>query len=144
VPGAFVNADEGVKHVAKMEFTTVFSDQSSDPVKLETGFSPDRLLLDFGALVPDAFDPQKLIRDCELVRQAAIDHPKELGAILEAFQNKTPEAGYRKAFKIAKQIGVTEEDAIRAGGGLLWLVVFGALVVMASGCEHCHASHPTH
>ena len=47
VPGAYTTADEGVKYAGKMEFTTEFSPQSSDPLKLDTVFSGDRILLDF-------------------------------------------------------------------------------------------------
>jgi hypothetical protein len=78
VPGAFRDADESVKHLLKMEFTTILSEKSSDPLKLETGFSTDRVLLDFKGIVPGDLDPKKIVRDCDFLKEIVLKNPDKV------------------------------------------------------------------
>lgn len=142
VPGAFKDADEGVKHFLKMEFTTHLSDKSSDPLKLETGFSTDHVLLDFKGMVPSDLDSDKIVKDCDFLKEIALKHPEKLRQLAEAY-TESP-TGFKKAYAIAKEIGLTEESAVKAGGGVFWLVAIAALALMSGSCEHCHVGHPPH
>jgi hypothetical protein len=142
IPEAVAVADTGVRHLLKLEFTTNFSEGSSDPLKLETGFSTDRVLIDFRGVVAGNLDAQKIAKDCDLVRDIALRNPDKLRQMLEAQTESV--TGFQKAYAIGQEIGLTEEAAVKAGGGLLWLVAIAALAVMAGSCERCHASHEPH
>jgi hypothetical protein len=49
------------------------------------------VLLDFGAIVPEAIDPGRIIRDCDLVKQAVTKHPNALAEIVRELQTGTAE-----------------------------------------------------
>lgn len=136
VPSAFENVDKGLRDIIKLEFKTVFSEESSDPLKLETVFSMDKILVDIGAMMPSAINPEKIIKDCELVKQVALNHPQQLRQFIEKFQNLDID----KANDIVNEIGLTEEASIKAGGGLLGLIIVIVVAVACSDCAHCSKS----
>jgi len=130
IPSAFPGADEGVKNVIKLGFTTSLSQDSEESIKVEV--STNVVLLDLGAVVPEALDSRKLIRDCDLLKQAITNHPNALAEIVRELQKGTAE-GVERANKIAKEASLTEKAALSAGGGFLFLVVIGA-ALLAGGC----------
>ena len=137
VPGAFKGTAEGLKHFVKMEFGTRLSKETADPLGLDDFFSTDRLLLDFGAVDVSALDMAKIARDCDLLKEAVLKHPGKIRQLAEA-QTESP-SGYKKAVSILQEIGLTEESATRAGGGLFMLLVLVALVLIPGTCAHCAA-----
>ena len=130
VPSAFENVDKRISDIIKLEFKTVFSEESSDPLKLETVFSTDKILVDIGAVVPSAINPEKIIKDCELIKQVALNHPQQLRQFIEKFQNLDLD----EAYNIVNEIGLTEEASIKAGGGM---IVFIAIMLTALACGGC-------
>jgi hypothetical protein len=130
IPSAFPGADEKVKNVIKLGFTTSFSQDTEEKIKVEV--LTDVVLLDFGAIVPEALDASKIIRDCDLVKQAVTKHPDALTEIVKELQTGTTE-GVQRANMIARKASLTEEDALKAGGGLFFLVVVAA-ALLAGGC----------
>ena len=76
-PLAFPKVEEAVRHALKFEFTAGGTGTPSQPSGEP---STDRLLIDFGELDAAAFDPKRVIRDCELVRDIAARHPEALSA----------------------------------------------------------------
>lgn len=134
VPSAFENVDKGLRDMIKLEFKTVFSEESSDPLKLETVFSTDKILVDIGAVKPSAINPEKIIKDCELVKQVALNHPQQLRQFIEKFQDYDIDSAY----DIVNEIGLTEEASIKAGGGLIFtLLAVIAIAGAVSGCAKC-------
>lgn len=133
-PSVFKNIPEGLEHVLKLELRTVFSEEN-DP-KIDTTFSKDWVLLDVGAAVPSTLDFKTIARDCDLLKDRALNHPDQLRQIVEAFQPNASLRDLERAFKIVQELGLTEEASIQAGGGLAGLLlVVGALLL--SGCAHC-------
>lgn len=148
VPSVFDDVEDDVKHSVKIEFSTEFREDALDssnrfrsaPLQLETVFSTDWLLVDMGAANPSAIDTQKIARDCELLREIALNHPEEIQKIVGAFQPDSPLSAIGEAFEIAKEIGLTEEAALKNGGGFIHVVLLvgGALLLSCahnSGCQ---------
>ena len=142
VPSAFDGADDAVKHVVKMNFAQQISAKSVDPLHLETTFSSDHFVVDLKAFDPSKLDPKKVIADCDLLKAALLTNPEAIRKMAEAHLSSP--TGFKEAFAIANKIGLTEQSALDAGGGLLFLLAIAALVIMAGSCEHCHGSHPPH
>lgn len=142
VPSAFPLADEGLKNALKLGFETLFSEDSSHPLNLETRFYTDVILIDLGAVAPSALDPQKIINDCDLVKRVASTYPDQLRQLVTELQAGSV-SGIERAEKIAKEIGLTEEASVKAGGGLLGLLIAGAIGLIAGGCAGTkHAEKP--
>jgi hypothetical protein len=137
IPEAFKDVDEGLKHVVKLEFRTAFSEKSTQLLNLETIVSTDRVLFDLGAVLPSALDSKKMARDCELLREAFLNHPEKIRQLVEAFYSNGPQPDSSQALKIAEELGLTEELAIQNGGGFLPLIILGC-ILLAGGCfAHC-------
>jgi hypothetical protein len=134
VPSAFAAADEGLRNVIKLQFKTILSGERSDRFGLETVFSTDRVLVDLAAVIPAVIDPKKIIRDCELVKQIASTNAGQLNRLVEVFHGDHPDID--EAYRIATQVGLTEEASVKAGGGLLGLVVLLIVAAVAAGCAH--------
>jgi len=143
VPEAFKGADEHLVHVVKLEFSTIHSKGSKTPLNLATRVSPDRILFDFGAILPSAIAYDKLARDLELVREAALNHPKKLKQVVEAVMTQPdPSQPGESSQKIAEavetleELGLTEEASTEKGGGLIALFIIAALF-LATCRAHC-------
>jgi hypothetical protein len=139
---AWKGTDNGLENLVRLER----KDQSSkSPVsgskQEDLDFYPDRVLVDLGAIPASLFDPQKIIKDCELVTQAARKHPDRLRQLIGVCRPDSSRSEMEEAFRIMQEIGVSEQAALRAGGGLLWLL---ALALVFASCEHCHAGHGGH
>jgi hypothetical protein len=132
-PLAFPKLEEAVRHALKFEFT---AGGTGTPGQPSGEPSTDRLLIDLGALDAAAFDPNRVIRDCELVRDIAARHPEALRRLLELFgpDAKRDRAGIAKACAELRAIGFTEDHALAAGGGLVWLVVVIGAGLLLGGC----------
>lgn len=129
IPGAFPDADPGVRNAVKLEFATVFSKENV----VETRFSTDRVLVDLRAVDPASMDSKKLARDCDLLKEIAVKYPNELKECLIALQAGGV-SGVEKAEEITKKIGLTEEKFAKDGGGFFFIVVIIALGLGAGGC----------
>lgn len=136
LPEAFEGADAAVKLAPKVEFRTSRFPDSSNPLKMEHVMFPHSLLVDLEAVDASSLDIKKLIRDCDLVKDAAEKHPEDLKAILASFAEDAPHEKMLEAAKIAEKIGLAEHVAAKKGAGLLWLVVIVAAVAL-SGCKSC-------
>jgi len=138
IPEAFRSTPEGVKHAVKMGFTTEPSSgeesEFASPDLLETRFLTDFFLLDVGAVDPTAIDSDKVINDCHFVMNIVRDHPDEVRRIIAAFQPTAPISAVDEAIELATNIGFTEEDSIRAGGGLIFLIAVVAAALLSQGC----------
>jgi hypothetical protein len=95
-------------------------------------FSSDAVLLDFSEVEADSLNVDALIVDCELVARAARDNPEELRELLRQMQAGTDD-GVQRALEITNRLGLTEDIALRQGGGFLFLVVLG-VALLAGGC----------
>ena len=141
LPEAWKGADQGLENLVRLERKDKSSKSAASGSKQDMDFYPDRVLVDLAAIPTSLFDPQKIIRDCDLVAEAARKHPDRVRQLLGACRPDSSRAEMDEAYRIIEEIGLTEQAALRAGGGLLWLVV---LVLVLGSCEHCHASHPAH
>lgn len=90
---------------------------------------PDRLLLDLNALDVRGLSPQIFQRDARLLNEILEAHGSRVRAMLENFR-KNP----RKAAAIAKEIGLTEQEFIKRGGGFFWVLVILVGAALLSGC----------
>src|SRR5262252_496263 len=109
LPEAFVGADDAIKLAAKIEVRTSRFQDSKHPLKMEHVMIPHTLLLDLEAVDASAFDADKIIRDCDLIKAAAKRYPTELKKILSAFGADVPHDQILDAAQTAEKIGVSEE-----------------------------------
>lgn len=142
VPEAFPGTDPGVLQAVKLHFFTQLTEGVLRPQAL---VSTDRLLVDIGAVNANSFNVQKLIKDCELVAQAAGKKPQHFQEILRIMgataKDRTTGPLHKldvpRAVQLVEELGLTETSAARAGGGIFMLIIAIALVVAAAGCQHC-------
>ncbi len=134
VPSAFAAADPGLRNAIKLEFKTIFSPGSRRDLDLETVFSTDKILVDLLGADPDALDARKIAADCDLVKKFVAERPQAAKKLLEIFHKDSPDID--EAFGVVREAGLTEEAAVRAGGGLIGLIVLLVVIVAAAGCAH--------
>jgi hypothetical protein len=132
LPEAFPGADDAVKYAPKFEFRANKRVNGNQPLQFEAVLQPNHILLDLAAVDASGFDARKLIRDCELVKQAAEAHPDKLRAILASFAEGTTDKEIRRAAQTVAELGLDEEQVTKAGGGLIWFVVIGAAALLGS------------
>jgi hypothetical protein len=131
VSSAYASAGEAVRNAVKLEVLPVYS--ASAPGEAEMVFFTDRVLIDLAAVDPEGIDAARLAVDCDLLKRAVMQSPGALRRILAGLQSGTPE-GIRDAAKAATELGLTEEDAVKAGGGLIFLIVVAVAAVAGAGC----------
>jgi len=136
IPEAFEAADEAVKYAPKIEFRLERFDDSEEPLKMEPVMLPHTLLLDLEAVDANAFDPKKVMRDCDLIKEAAEKYPDQLQRILAAFAADAPHEEILKSAAIVNKLGLLEEQVTKEGGGLLFLLILAAALCL-SGCKGC-------
>jgi hypothetical protein len=130
IPSAFPGAHEGVRNVLKLGMTSRLTQDHTEA--LQTVVATDVALLDFAAVVPEALEASKIIRDCDLLKEAITKHPTALTEIVRELQRGTAE-GVKTANMIAEKASLTEKDSLKAGGGFLFLIIIGA-ALLAGGC----------
>ena len=135
VPQAFEGADGSLAYAFKAEFAAVPAARDTSRTVLVTPF--DRALLDFGAVNLDDIDTAKIVRDCELLKKVAQDNPEELRQIIAALRTGAGDDEQAAALATVKRLGLTEDAATRAGGGLLGLILFGGACLLLSCTAHC-------
>lgn len=140
IANSLTGADDGIKHVIKMGFITRRPDDSANPNDLEIVFSTDHVLLDFKSLVAGDLEVSKIIKDCDFVKEIALKNPEKVKQLVEAFTSSP--TGFEKASAIAKEIGLTEEASIAAGGGAAWLAVLLIVAILAKACEDAGNGNP--
>ncbi len=138
LPEAFESADAGVRLAPKIELQVGKFPDSKHPLGFDFVMHPHQILIDLEAVDSGEFDAKKVIKDCELLMSACREHPDDLRKILAAFAEDAPHENMLAAEKIAEELDLTEARAVKAGGGLLWLVVIAAAVALSSckGCAH--------
>ena len=135
VPQAFEGADGSLAYAFKPEFVAVPATGDASRPVLVTPF--DRALLDFGAVNLNDIDTAKIVRDCQLLQKVAQDNPEELRQILAALRTGAGREERVAALATVKRLGLTEEAATQAGGGLLGLLLFGGACLLLSCAAHC-------
>ena len=142
LPEAFPEADSGVRLAPKFEFRTERFEDSKHPLHIDHVIYPHRLLIDLKAVDAGQFDAKKLVRDCEILKEAAEKHPEKLREMIAAYAPNTPHERILEAFKTAEKLGLTEAAASKSGGGFLWLLLVVAVLVSSCGknCAHTQAS----
>ncbi len=140
VAGSLRGAGKGVEHVLKLGYTTRSPDERADPDDLETRFSSDHVLLDFASLLAGELDVDVIIRDCDFVKDIALRNPDQLKELVAAFTGSP--RGYEKADAIAEEIGLTEDAAVKAGGGVAWVAVVLIVVLVARACNDAGKGNP--
>jgi len=80
IPQALTGATEGLKHVFKMESSSVFSEKD---ILGESVFSTDWFLLDVGAAELDTLDLDRVVRDCDLLKETIKRDPEKIKATLQ-------------------------------------------------------------
>jgi hypothetical protein len=138
LPEAFPGADPGVKYAPKIQLDTVRSEDTKR-FQLEHVWLPHRILIDLQAVDPDAFDPDVIVADCDIVKSIVREHPKKVQTILSAFQEGAPYSRIERAGELMKELGWTEKSVARRGGGFLWLLIILA-AGCAGGCGSCRGS----
>lgn len=133
-PSAFPNAPDGLAHVMKLMYRP--SVRANGDLSLDV--STDAFVVDISAIDPALFDARKLVADCDFLKRIASAHEEELRQIIASLQKGTAE-GAENAEQIAKEIGATEDDAVTAGGGLLFLAI--GVAVLVGGCVGAGAKH---
>lgn len=92
----------------------------------------DRVLVDLAAVDPALMDAQTIVRDCEFVRDLLLRHPDAPRQLIAAFQADAPTSDIAAAATFVREIGLTEEAAIDAKGGLVFLLFLLAGAVGAA------------
>jgi hypothetical protein len=136
LPEAFPGADEAVKLAPKIELCVARFEDSKRPLEIDILMRPHTLLVDLEAVNAGGFDVEKLVRDCDALKEVALAHPEKLRGILAAFAADAPHEKMLDAAKVAEELGLSEEVMTKKGGGLLWLLVIVAAVAL-SGCKGC-------
>ena len=138
IPEAFNGADKGVKFAPKIAVGVGRFDDARHPLKLDLVMDPHQLLLDLEAVDPGAIDLDKIVRDCDLVKKVALTHPEKLSSIAAAFGSDVPHKQILAAARTIEEVGLSEEQVARSGGGLVQLLVLLGLLAAASckGCAH--------
>ena len=72
----------------------------------------------------EAEDVQRARKDCEILAKKLQADPERIVTLLAAAQGND----VTKAQQIAQEIGLTEEEFAKSGGGLMWLVVIAVLL----------------
>ena len=140
LPEAFPGADDAVKYAPKLEFRVSRSDAGQTPLRVEPVLQPQRLLVDLEAVDASRFDARKLVRDCELLKEAALSDPEKLRSVLATFTEGKSEKEIRRAAQAVVDLGLDEEQVVKAGGGLIWLVAIAAATLLSCSCPKV----PTH
>ena len=140
-PQAFKSAPAGLKNIAKFLLVNrpmKYSNPEAGDDELETIFVADRLLIDLSELNAPDIDLSILKNDCRYIESIIDSCPDELRSVVGAFNPKSNTKEVVKALETAKKIGLTEDDAVRAGGGLLFTAIVVAIAVAGavtqSGC----------
>jgi hypothetical protein len=140
IAGSLNGVDDGIKHVIKMGFITGIADVDADPMQLETRFMSDHVLIDFKSLVASDLDVATIIEDCDFVKEIAGKNPTKLKQLLEAYTDSP--TGFEKAHAIAQDLGLTEEAAIKARGGVAWLAALLIVAIMSKACVDAGNGNP--
>src|SRR5689334_14904345 len=105
LPDALQGVDAAVEHVAKVSVAFA-AELGVGEAKTRVWHSPDKLLVDFGALA-SAPDFDKIKRDCEILSRAIDGHRETIGKAVAALRKNT-DAGIREAEKLFHSIGLDE------------------------------------
>jgi hypothetical protein len=92
-------------------------------------------------MTPEKLDPNKLARDCGLVKEIVAKHPVQIQSLVAAAHRamSDKENRFGEVDRIAKEIGINEEAFVAKGGGFFFLIV--RLALGAAGCM-AHCGHP--
>lgn len=139
VPNAFKGLEEELKCCAKVECYTEVKDEalttetSSHSTNLETVFSFDRLLIDFGALDPSSLEVQKIAKDSERLKDFIFEWSEDIQKIVELLHSNPSISDLNKVSEIAQEMGLTKEDEPEMACLLDTIVLIGGALLLA-GC----------
>jgi hypothetical protein len=136
VPQALLGVSENMKNAFKMESSLAYSEKQ---ILGESVFSTDWFLLDIGAAKLGALDLDKVIRDCDLLKEIIRKKPERVKAMLESFSPDKSVKELVSGFDIVKELKLTEEDFVSQGGGLIGLILLGGAALLLAGCQSCTA-----
>jgi hypothetical protein len=136
IPAAFKSASDAVKLAPKIAVRAALFHDASHPLQLDFVMDPHQILIDLEAVDPTGVDIKSLIRDCELLKEAAEKAPEELLSIIAAFGRDVPHQAILKADETAKTLRLSEAAMTEDGGGFLLLLVAVAAIAL-SGCKGC-------
>jgi hypothetical protein len=132
VSNAFSKAKSGLKNSMKFEIYQDFNTNSKKQLDLEKYIRSDRFLIDLGEVNVDSINLKTVMNDCDFLKKALSANGKSIIQIIKDMKN----GNLKEAIQLVNQIGVTEDDSIRAGGGLLGLIVLAVALLGSSGCAH--------
>jgi predicted small secreted protein len=133
-------ANDGIKHLLKMQLRTVASDRDGSSLTFSTNFLTDRLLLDFGAVQFDSIDLGKIKQDCDLIKEAIQEHPEVIREALNTITGNGKDISHiLKAAESFKAIGLTEKQYQERSGGLLEVALLAAAAVLLDACTRVTA-----
>lgn len=127
-PLAFTDARPDLQGLLKLLYRPTVVDGT---VCLE--FSTDAAVIDFSTVDVNAINIDKVVADCDHIKDVVETHGLRVRRLVKEMQRGT-EKGVEEAMRIAKEIGLTEGDAVKAGGGLLFLVVIAVAALTGAGC----------
>lgn len=130
IPSAFEGLQGDARFVPKLEFKTVYNEES-EMVNLETVLATDKILFDLAALNASEIDMGRVSNDIAYFQEKLDRDPEKVTRLVEKVGGDSPDVA--DAIEIMEELEVTEEDFVEAGGGLVFLVAAGA-AVLATGC----------
>jgi hypothetical protein len=141
VPAAFEGGDASVTHAIKMEFATTIQKPDSSEFSFETTFSTDRMLVDFGAVLPGSIDLKRIERDCDFIKMIVQQNPSAIQTLLAAVagENGGEPSQILEASRLMQKVGFTERAAHEEGGGFIPLLIVAAAALFVAGCQSCTA-----
>jgi hypothetical protein len=125
VPEAFAELPAGLRHVVN-----IWHQPAVRGGKLGLEYSTTAMLADVSDVDPALIDPKVIAADCDLLKRIASASYMELRQALQELQRGSEE-GVQRAAQIVAKIGGTEEDFVKAGGGLSLIVVVAAVLSLA-------------
>lgn len=136
VPETIPQVDHRIANALKLGFIPSTEPDGSLGINVAT----DAMLIDLGAIDISGFDESKLVRDCELVQRAVESYPGEIAKLISELQKGTLE-GIAEASDKAEKLGLSEDSATKAGGGLILLAIAAVAALGAISCRGTTSQH---
>jgi hypothetical protein len=144
MPAVFRGVDEGLAHALKIEVSPTVQETRGTGRTAEISFGTtviaDRMLVDFGAVRPEAIDLDQVARDCDLVKHAIEEHPEVLRNAVAALAAGSTTEQVDAAAAAVEDAGLSEQGALRNGGGILALIILVCALACVGGCSSAHGT----
>jgi hypothetical protein len=133
IPPAFTGIDPNLAQAIKFQFFAYPGEVEDDELNITTSVAIDRVLIDLAALRSTELSHDKIIRDCEVVIESVRNKRGAIDRIVDWFQEDEPKI--EELIAHVEEAGLSEHQAVKAGGGLIFLVILAA-AVLVGGCAH--------